>query len=194
MLCKQCGAQQREDTVYCINCGALLEEEQPLLNTVRPSENEECWLPEPPAKKRKMLLPVLLAVLLLAGAALSLFLLSKPYEALAEDFVEAIYYNDLETLQELLQPEVYEAVSSKLDIGVSADRCTAQTAQAEKLSEEDLADYNELLSILGAQTELAAAYRVTVHYSIDYYSQHSEADATVIVGRSGLSWRVITLA
>ena len=99
MICKECGGDNREGLSHCRSCGAALEK----------------TMSEKALQKRKMFFLLTLGgAMLLVGVILLTCLLSPTaYERDAKKFVKAVLENEMETVQDLMVPSVYEYAGSR---------------------------------------------------------------------------------
>ena len=179
MICRECGADNREDLAFCANCGAGL--------TVRQEQ-------DPASRKKLYLLLGLGALVVLLTAILITCLLSpRAYERDAKSFVKAVLQNDMDTVEELMAPSVYAYAGSSLDWGESVNRCKVKVRSSEIMGSVPLLNYNELLVNLDSGQKMTEAYYVTVDYRAEYGGQELEDELVVVMGRIGEEWYVITL-
>lgn len=179
MICKECGADNRQGLSFCANCGMKLEQ---------PKAQEG-------AQKKKLLLLLTScgAVLLLTVILLTCLLSQKSYERDAKRFVKAVLRNDMQTVQELMAPCVYDYAGGSLDMGKSVESCKVRLGETEPMSSVPLLNYNELLVNLGSERKMTEAYYVTVKYQAESDGQESEDEFQVVMGKIGDKWYVITL-
>lgn len=179
MICKECGADNREDLSYCANCGAELKK------TV---------LQQAAAENKLRILLVAGGLLILLSAVLITCLLSpKGYERDAKCFVKAVLKNDMQTVQELMVPAIYDYAGSSLDMGNAASSCRVRLENSAPMGSVPLLDYNELLVNLGSERKMTEAVCVSVSYRAVLDGEKTEDTLTVIMGKIAEKWYVITL-
>lgn len=175
MICKECGADNRESVATCANCGAELKKAA--------------------AERKKLSFLVAVgAVLILLSAVLITCLMSpKGYERDAKMFVKAVLKNDMQTVQELMVPAIYEYAGSSLNMGKSAKACRVRLESTEPMGSVPLLDYNELLVNLGSERKMTQAVCVSVRYRAELDGEKVEDTLTVIMGKIAEKWYVITI-
>ena len=179
MICKECGADNRESVDFCANCGAELKK------TV---------LQKAAAERKTWLLWTAGGLLILLVAVLLTCLLGpRGYERDAKHFVKAVLKNDMQTVQELMVPAIYEYAGSSLDMGHSVDSCQVRLESTEPMGSVPLLDYNELLVNLGSERKMTEAVCVSVYYRAKTGEDKSEDTLTVIMGKIGEKWYVVTV-
>ncbi len=178
MICKECGADSREDLAFCANCGVSLTDSR-----------EET----PEKNGKKYILTGLIALVLLVGILLICLLRPKAYERDAKNFVKAVLRNDMQQVEELMAPSIYAYAGNSLDLGESAERCKVKVTASEVMGSVPLLNYNELLVSLDSERKMTEAYYVTVSYAAQYAGEELEDELVVVMGKLGGEWYVITV-
>lgn len=179
MICKECGADNRQGLSFCAGCGMKLEQPQ---------------VQEAARKKKLLLLSTSAGTLLLLTVILLTCLLSpKSYERDAKKFVKAVLRNDMQTVQELMVPCVYDYAGGSLDLGKSVESCRVRLGESEMMGSVPLLNYNELLVNLGSERKMTEACYVTVKYRAESDGQELENELQVVMGKIADGWYVITL-
>ena len=209
MFCSKCGAADQNGS-FCASCGASLGQsnpvnEQPVYQApAQPAYGQPVYdspyasgyaQPYEAPKKKNRLLPILIAAgaVVLVVILLILLLGGNKQEKIAEDYIEAVFMNDMDALEDLMAPALYDYLGSDLDFGYGADRCEVEAVDCEACSEEDLEGYNSLLLLFGSDEEATEAYSVTVEYTIWMDDEDASDETIVIVGKLDGEWCVISM-
>lgn len=175
MICKKCGVDNRESVDFCASCGAELRKSAP------------------EGKKLRLLLIAGGVLILLSAVLITCLLSPKGYERDAKNFVRAVLKNDMQTVQELMVPAIYEYAGSSLDMGSSVSSCRVRLEGTKPMGSVPLLDYNELLVNLGSERKMTEAVCVSVSYRAQLDGEKIEDSLTVIMGKVAEKWYVITL-
>lgn len=178
MICRECGAENREGLAVCANCGTSLPEPQ------TPKKSRRKWLLAAGAS----------LVVLLSAIVLTCALSTKSYERNAKRFVQAALENDMQQVEELLAPCIYAYAGDNLDMGQGVERCRVKMRSSERMGSMPLLDYNRILVSLDSEWKMTDAYYVTVSYECWQNGEKSAAqEMLVVVGLMGEKWYVITV-
>lgn len=190
MLCKNCGTENADTSLFCVGCGAPLSQSAPLAEREAPAAEEAPASDEPltpdaepiaaepveepfcdkPAGKKKP--SVMTRILIAAIAACTLILIAGVlilthgrYETTAEHFVEAALCNDREALNKCIYAGMRQEMKRAfLGRDYAFDTCEVKAVASRELrgfERETLSD--ELYDAYGV--EASTAY--SVYYEID---------------------------
>ena len=179
MICKECGTANEQNVDYCAGCGAELKK------TVLQRAAE--------GKKLPWLLAVGGVLILLSVILITCLLSPKSYERDAKSFVRAVLKNDMQTVQELMVPAIYEYAGSSLDLGYSIGSGRVWLENTEAMGSVPLLDYNALLVNLGSERKMTEAVYVSIGYRVKTDEKKNEGTLTVVMGKIDEKWYVVTV-
>ncbi len=179
MICKECGAENRDGLSYCAGCGLSL--------SPAPEEKKK-------SKKLYTLLALGAAAVFLIAIVLTCLLSPEPYEKTAKNFIAAVLENDMQQVESLMAPGIYAYAGSSLDLKSPMEEPKVSIGTSRRTDSVKLLEYNELLVSLKNDGKMTASYSVDISYSFCHEGKQTQAEVTVILGKIGENWYVVDLA
>lgn len=103
MICKHCGAENRDEVSFCVSCGEALEKEAPKAVEKLPKKQLLTWL----SVGAVAVLALILCIALLFG---------NEAENTAEDLYDAVIDYDFDKVVDLLPPALITHIKGELDL------------------------------------------------------------------------------
>lgn len=182
MLCKQCGTENINPAGFCVGCGA------PLASASADEKKPEIGYCGQPIEQKKNIRPWLLA----GAAAFALLLLivvlvsalgGNGFKETAEAFVVAYLTDDLQTMEQVTEKNLYHYLRTDARLQKAAEHCEATALSSEPCPEDRMDDLRELYAYLGVKGNFTDAHLVEVEYTVTSAGKESTTTANIIVNK-----------
>ncbi len=199
MICKQCGNDCLEGSVFCTGCGASLAVEEEPMQAAPMQQPEEFvpdynYAPQDPSagfvvKRRSKLLPILLAVAAAAVVVVLMIVLlgGNAAESAAEEYMVARFENDKDTIKEFFHKKMDRDVRNYVYKNID-DFDMDIVGSMEMLP----SGYEKCANKIDKKAkDIESAYIVYFTCSIEYKDEEYEGSGTVEVFEYDGQWYVL---